>query len=191
LIDRVIRECVLRDPVSYRRFDDALAAAEAKLRDAGERDLLSETCSQRIFLAAGAEEYETVLTKSESFLREFPTSSGASNVLAWRLRALHATGSHEQEVEEAISAAVGETLDPDTLVSALGSLATRHPGSVPDRPEIWDVLEAAVRELRAGGLCDFTNLPYPSEGVEVFLSSVVEQRRRAYRERTRQVLDGE
>lgn len=155
-IDRVIRSYIPDDPVTVQECDSDLQKVESLLTsaEAGSSvvDLLAHVRATRIFLAAEIGDAESVIRQSDDFLKTFSLSGlDFFNVQILRLRALHVTGSHETEIDEAIATARRPEIRGAEYVSLLENLAARHPESMSCDEQLSTKLQEAIAALNAIG----------------------------------------
>jgi hypothetical protein len=159
---RVIRS---DDREALERCDSELQRVEALLLsgepDSDAPDLLAQIRSTRVFLAADVGDSEAVLRQSGEFLKDCPlTSLDCFNVFTLRLRTLHASGHHREELREALEATMNPEIHGEHLILILEGLATRHPGSLAEMPILQEKIRTTLSELRMTG---YTNLPSPAQ----------------------------
>lgn len=186
-IDSAIRGFDPEDPGSYDRWDLELGRAEATLRNSTtELDplLLSSVCAERIRIASEAGRYELVIEQTAHFLQEFPTSVPSFSLVAsLRLLALHAVGSHNEEVRDGLEIARSPELQGSEYVALLSILGKRHPGCLPADEDLWQKLQRAVDDLRSQGYKTLSRAMGSSIQLEETAGRVSEELRRVNRER--------
>jgi hypothetical protein len=163
-IDSSIRGFNPQNSDSYYTLDRELKSAEDALRDMPEADLraLVSVRAERIRIASEVGRFGFVLEETANLLYDFPPSTPVFFIVtARRLMALHETGRHEEEIQEALQYAAIPELRGSEYLYLLADLSRRHPGRLPADDDLWLKLEESIETLRALG---YDTLPQTTAG---------------------------
>lgn len=185
-IDSCIRTGSLSDPTSFERCDGELAELEGQLLSHPEaRALLQRVRAHRVLLFSETGRHEQVLRQSDLFLRdaEHFDSLDLSNVALLRIRSLHALGSHDAEVDEALSFSDMPSIHGSSLLALLEFVMKRHPGVMRPGPTLYQKVNQSVDGLRSSGYRNLPEMPVDADAFEQWLISAANQYRKASQER--------
>lgn len=155
-IDETIRFYVPGDPDSFNRWNAELERVEDFLVSVepspDQRGLLASVRARRIDMAYDVDKLDLVLLWSAQFLQEVPaTHSSFFVTVLLRLRALHRTGAHEEEVQTCLEVVRRPEVRGSEYVYLLEHLSHLHPGNISADKALAAKMQEAIDALSAQG----------------------------------------
>jgi hypothetical protein len=154
VIDDAIRNFNREEPQSYEHWDHELERVGRSLEPANSplrTRQLGSVLAMRIFMAFEKGKMERVIALSEIFVRDVQVDHPSWGlVIKQRAHALHAEGSHDQEVAEVLAAVRRREIHSSEYLYLIADLSGRHPGLTPDT-ELIVKMEKAVELLSEKG----------------------------------------